>query len=421
MEIEILKRIIIGQREEFEKNFKEFPVIKRDNLDYVKPFLSHPNILAILGVRRSGKSVFSILLAKELKENFGYINFDDERLMSLKTEDLDKILQAFYELYGEIRLIILDEPQNVTGWELFANRLRRTKKVVITGSNSNLLSGELATHLTGRYIDFTLYPLSFKEILNFKPNMYLVEDIAKVQRQLDNYLKESGFPEFRNFGSKIVEIIYQDIINKDCLDRYNLKNKKTFKELSKYLTSNFSSEFTYSKLSNIFDIKDVHTVKNYVDYLKESFIITVIDRFSSKLKQQVLSPKKAYVVDHGICNFLSFKLSKDTGKLLENITCIELLRRKSVNSSLEIYYWKDYQQNEVDFVIKQGSKIKTLIQVCQDLSENETKEREVKSLIKAGKELKCKDLIVISRDKEGEEIIDKVKIKFVPLWKWLLE
>ena len=421
MEIEILKRIITSQREEFEKTFKEFPIIKRDNLDYVKPFLSHPNILAILGVRRSGKSIFSIILAKELKENFGYINFDDERLMSLKTEDLDKILQVFYELYGEIRLIILDEPQNVIGWELFVNRLRRTKKVIITGSNSNLLSGELATHLTGRYIDFTLYPLSFKEILNFKPNIYSIEDIAKVQRQLDNYLKESGFPEFRYFGSKIVEVIYQDIINKDCLDRYIIKNKKTFKELSKYLTSNFSSEFTYSKLSNIFGIKDVHTVKNYVDYLKESFVIIVIDRFSPKLKQQIISPKKTYVVDHGICNFLSFKLSKDTGKLLENITCIELLRRKSINSNLEIYYWKDYQQNEVDFVVKQGPKIKALIQVCKDLSENETKEREVKSLIKAGKELKCKDLIIISRDKEGKEIINGTKIKFVPLWKWLLE
>jgi predicted AAA+ superfamily ATPase len=362
-----------------------------------------------------------MLLAKEMKENFGYINFDDERLMGLKTEDLDKILQAFYELYGEIRLIILDEPQNVKGWELFANRLRRTKKVIITGSNSNLLFGELSTHLTGRYIDFKLYPLSFKEILSFKPNIYLIEDIAKVQRQLDSYLKESGFPEFRNFGSKIVEIIYQDIINKDCLDRYYIKNKKTFKELSRYLTSNFSSEFTYSKLSHIFNIKDVHTVKNYVDYLKESFIINIIDRFSPKLKQQVLSPKKLYVVDHGICNFLSFKLSGDTGKLLENITCIELLRKKSVDSSLEIYYWKDYQQNEVDFVVKQGPKIKTLIQVCKDLSEQETKEREVKSLIIAGKELRCKDLVIISRDKEGEEIIDKTKIKFIPLWKWLLQ
>lgn len=420
MEIEILKRIITGQREELENIFKESPIIERDNLNHIKPFLSRPNILAILGVRRSGKSVFSVLLAKALKEDYAYINFDDERMIGLKTEDLDKVLQAFYELYGEVNLIILDEPQNVRGWELFANRLRRTKKVIITGSNSNLLSGELATHLTGRYIDFTLYPLSFKEILDFKPNAYLIEDIAKVQKRLDKYLKESGFPEFRNFGHKIVETIYSDIISKDCLDRHNIKNKKTFKELSRYLASNFSGEFTYSRLLNIFNLKDVHTIKNYVSYLKESFLIEVIERFSPKLKQQVIAPKKIYVVDHGICNFLSFKLSKDTGRLLENIVCIELLRRKSVNSGLEVYYWKNYQQNEVDFVVKQSSKVKTLIQACWNLSEDKTKEREIKSLIKAGKELKCRELVIISRDKEGEEKTGGERIIFIPLWKWLL-
>lgn len=421
MQIEVLKRIITEQREEMEKTFSEYPIIKRDRLEYVKLFLLYPNILAVLGVRRSGKSVFSIILAKELKENFGYINFDDERLMELKTEDLDRILQAFYELYGDIKLIILDEPQNIRGWELFANRLRRTKKVIITGSNSNLLSGELATYLTGRYIDFTMYPLSFKEILDFKPNIYLTEDIAKIQRKLDNYLEESGFPEFRKFGSRIVENIYKDIINKDCLDRYEIKNKKTFKELSNYLISNFSSEFTYSKLSNIFNIKDVHTVKNYIDHLKEAFLIIVLDRFSLKLKQQVIAPKKAYVVDHGICNFLSFKLSRDIGKLFENVICVELLRRKSVNPDLEIYYWKDHQQNEVDFIVKEGRKIKTLIQTCQDLSNPKTKEREIKSLIKAGRELKCKNLLIINSRDEGEEIVYKVKIKIIPLWKWLLE
>lgn len=420
MEIEILKRIITEQRAELEGTLKEAPMIERDNLEYAKPFLSHPNILAILGVRRSGKSIFSVLLAKAMKENYAYINFDDERLIGLKTEDLDKILQAFYELYGEIRLIILDEPQNVKGWELFGNRLRRTKKVIITGSNSNLLSGELATHLTGRYIDFTLYPLSFKEILDFKPDIYLIQDRAKVQKQLEDYLNSSGFPEVKTFGPKIVEKIYSDIINKDCLDRHNIKNKRTFKEITKYLTSNFSSEFTYSKLLHIFNLKDVHTIKNYVEYLKESFLITVIERFSPKLKQQVISPKKVYVVDQGICNFLTFKLSKDSGKILENITCIELLRRKAVDSSLEIYYWKDYRQNEVDFVVKQGQKIKELIQVCQNFSENETKEREISALIKASKELKCKNLVIISRDKDGEEEFDGEKIKFIPLWKWLL-
>ncbi len=341
MEIEILKRIISEQRKEFEEAFKEYIVIKREKLSYAKQFLMHPNILAILGVRRSGKSVFSMLLAKELKEDFGYINFDDERLLGAKTNDLDKILQAFYELYGDIKLIIIDEPQNVLGWELFANRLRRTKKVIITGSNSQLLSGELATHLTGRHIDFTLYPLSFREILEFKPDMYLTKDIARTQVVLNGYFNGSGFPEFRKFGSNIIEKIYQDIINKDCLNRYDIKNNKTFKELSNYLISNFSCEFTYSKLSRIFSIKDVHTVKNYVDYLKEAFLIIVLDRFSPKLKQQVIAPKKVYVMDHGICNFLSFKLSKNLGRLLENIICIDLLREKSVNNKLEIYYWKN--------------------------------------------------------------------------------
>ena len=420
MQLEILKRIIVGQREEFEKTFREYPIIKRDKLEYVKPFLSRPNVLTILGVRRSGKSVFSILLAKELKEDFGYINFDDERLIEAKTEDLDKVLQTFYELYGDIKLVIIDEPQNIKGWELFVNRLRRTKKVIVTGSNSQLLSGELATHLTGRHIDFMMYPLSFKEFLDFKPNIYLIEDIAKIQKQLDNYLNGSGFPEFRNFGPRIVENIYKDIINKDCLERYEIKNKRTFKELSNYLISNFSNEFTYSKLSNIFNIRDVHTVKNYIDYLKEAFLIVVLDRFSPKLKQQVIAPKKVYAVDHGICNFLSFKLSKNLGRLIENVVCVELLRKKSVNHSSEIYYWKDYQQNEVDFVVKKGRKIKTLIQVCQDLSDFKTKDREIKSLIKASKELKCKNLVIINQEKEGEEIFDGIKIRFVSLWKWLL-
>jgi hypothetical protein len=421
MQIEVLKRIITGQRKELEDEFKKEGIIKREHTNYVKQFLKYPNILAILGVRRAGKSIFAALLAKELNENFAYINFDDERLIGTKTEDLDKILQVFYELYGEVTLIILDEIQNVKGWELFANRLRRTKKVIITGSNSQLLSGELATHLTGRHIDFILYPFSFKETLNFIPNINLTEDIAKIRIQLNNYIKGSGFPEFRKFGQRIIETIYKDIINKDCLDRYEIKNKKTFKELSNYLISNFSNEFTYSKLANIFDIKDVHTAKNYISYLKEAFIIIVLDRFSPKLKQQFIAPKKAYSVDHGICNFLGFNLSKNSGRLIENIICIELLRKNSINPKMEIYYWKDHRQNEVDFVIKEGQKIKELIQVCYDLSDIKTKEREINSLIKAGRELKCNNLLIINWDYDGKEKIDGKTILFMPVWKWLIE
>ena len=419
MQIEELKRIVTEQRKELEEEFKKECIIRRENLDYAKSFLKYPNVLAILGVRRAGKSTFATILAMDIKEKFGYVNFDDERLISLKTEDLDKVLQVFYELYGDISLVILDEPQNVFGWELFVSRLRRTKKVIITGSNSQLLSGELATHLTGRHIDFTLYPFSFKEILSFKPG-YLAQDIAKTRMELNSYMRGSGFPEFRKFGSSIVEHIYKDILTKDCLERYSIKNKKAFKELSNYLISNFSCEFTYSKLSNIFNIKDAHTTKNYIEYLKESFLIIVIERFSPKLKQHIIAPKKIYVIDHGICNFLSFRLSKDFGKLMENIVCINLMRKKSIMPLLEIYYWKDYAQKEIDFVIKEKSKINELIQVCYDFQNYQTKEREISSLLKASKELKCNKLKIITWDYEAEEYVQNKKIKYIPLWKWLL-
>jgi predicted AAA+ superfamily ATPase len=158
MEIELLKRIIEDQRKEIEEKFEKEKIVDREFVNYTKKFLTHPNILAVLGVRRCGKSIFSLILAKKTKEKWAYVNFDDERLARAKTEDLDKILQSFYELYGKVNLIVLDEIQNIYGWELFANRPRRTKKVIITGSNSKLLSGELATHLTGRYLDFILYP-----------------------------------------------------------------------------------------------------------------------------------------------------------------------------------------------------------------------------------------------------------------------
>jgi hypothetical protein len=417
MQVELLKRIIEDQRKEIEDKFKE-RIIERENTHLLKKFLKHPNILAILGIRRCGKSILSLLIAKNLNEKFVYINFDDERLTGIKTEDLDKILQAFYELYGDVNLIILDEIQNVKGWELFASRLRRTKKVIVTGSNSKLLSGELATHLTGRHIDVVLYPFSFREFLSFKPNIYLTEDIAKTRNELSKYIKESGFPEFRKFGSGIVVKIYEDIITKDCLRRYKIKNEETFKEMAKYLISNFSSEFTYSKLSRIFKVKDVHTVKNYVNYLKEAFLIITLDRFSPKLKQQILAPKKVYAVDHGFCNFLSFKLSKDFGKIMENIAVVDLARKKSLEP-IELFYWKDYQQNEVDIVIKQGFEVKQLIQVCSDIEDYDTKEREIKALLKASQELRCKNLVVITWEYEAEEKHGNKKIKFLPLWKWL--
>jgi hypothetical protein len=417
------KSIIKEQREELEKIEKEEKIIERIGLNKSRESLKYPNILAILGIRRCGKSIFSYLLAKPYR--FAYINFDDERLAGLKSEDLDKILESFYDLYEDIDYIILDEIQNVGRWELFANRLRRTKKVILTGSNSKLLSGELSTHLTGRYLDIILFPFSFREFLKLKEvkenKAYTTKEKAEIIRALQEYLEIGGFPEAYKFGKGMISRIYEDILTKDILLRYNIAKKEEIKKLAKYLITNSSEEITYSKLARIFNIKHVSTISNWISYFENAFLVFKLERFNFKLKQQFIAPKKVYCIDSGLMNSIGFKFSENKGKVIENEVALELQRRKSRESSFEVYYWKDYQQNEVDFVIKEHKKVEQLIQVSYINSKEEIKEREIKALIKASKELRCKNLVIITWDYETEERFEREIIKFIPLWKWLLE
>lgn len=415
--------IIKEQREELEKILREENVIKREGLEEAKGFLRYPNILAVLGLRRCGKSIFSYLLAKDAK--MGYINFDDERLVGTKAEDLNRILQSFYELYGDVEFIILDEIQNVGGWELFVNRLRRTKKVILTGSNSKLLSGELATHLTGRYIDVSLFPFSFKEFLKFRQYFqnppYTTREKAEILNFLKEYIEIGGLPEAYKFGKLMIARIYNDIITKDILFRYKIKKIDDLKKLAKYLISNISREFTYSKLAKSLGVKHVSTVSKWVSYLENSFLVFKLERFDFKLKQQFIAPKKIYCVDLGIVGVIGFRFSEEIGRMIENIVAVELQRRKLLLETSEIYYWKDYFQNEVDFVVKVGKKVDKLIQVNYANGREDIKEREIKALIKAGRELRCGDLTMVTWDYESEEKFGQVKIKFIPLWKWLVE
>ena len=417
------KSIIKEQREELEKIEKEEKIIERTGLNKSEESLKYPNILAILGIRRCGKSIFSYLLAKPHK--FAYINFDDERLAGLKSDDLNKILESFYELYENIDYIILDEIQNVDNWELFVNRLRRTKKIILTGSNSKLLSGELSTHLTGRYLDIILFPFSFKEFLKLKEvkenKVYTTQEKAEIMKTLQEYLEIGGFPEAYKFGKGMISKIYEDILTKDILLRYNISKKEEIKKLAKYLITNSSGEITYSKLARIFNIKHVSTISNWISYLENAFLIFRLERFDFKLKQQFIAPKKVYCIDSGLMNTIGFKFSENRGKVIENEVALELQRRKAKENSFEVYYWKDYQQNEVDFIIKKDKKIESLIQVSYINSKEEIKEREINALLKASKKLRCKNLIVITWDYETEEKFGGEIIKFVPLWKWLLE
>jgi len=427
--IDNIKRVILEQKEEIEEIFKKERIIKREaTRKSLLGYLRKPNILAILGARRSGKTLLSILLFQERK--YGYVNFDDERIVGIEKSDLNKILESLYSVEGEdLEYIILDEIQNVSGWELFVNRLRRTKKVIITGSNAKLLSGELATHLTGRYISVELFPFSFKEVLVFKgrelKKEYMTKEIAGLKNELEEYIKIGGFPEVYKMGRRMIQNIFDDVISRDIFMRYEVKYKSEFRNMAKYLLSNFGCEMTFTKLRNIFSIKDVHTIRDYVRYLEESYLIFVLEKFSYKLKKQVIAPKKIYSIDTGIINSVAFQATENKGRLYENVIMVELLRRASYNESFEVYYWRDERHHEVDFVIKKGSKVRQLIQACYDLSNEKTREREIRNLIDASKKLKCKNLLIITGNYEGQEKFTWFgtgrMIAFMPLWKWLLK
>ncbi|MEA3457487.1 MAG: ATP-binding protein [Candidatus Thermoplasmatota archaeon] len=428
MDVEKIKNIISDQREEIKRIFAEEKIIDREFLPKWKTSMESSFIKISTGVRRSGKSVFSFQLLKN--KEYAYINLDDERLVGLKTSDLNSILEAFYQLYGDFKFIFLDEIQNVEGWELFVNRLKRQGfNVLVTGSNAKLLSKEMATHLTGRHISMEIFPFSFREFLDFEQFNFSKEDFYSTRRKsfliekLREYIKIGGFPEVlknKALSKTYLSTLYSTILSKDVVSRYSVKYATTLKEISNYLVSNFSRLITYNKIKNNFMIKSSHTSKKYVSYLQEPYLFFLLDKFSFKYKEVASSPKKVYVVDTGLINTVAFSSSNNHGRLIENVVAVELLRKKSFDPLLELYYWKDYQQREVDFVLKRGSGVEGLIQVSYVSGRDELNKRELTSLVKASDVLKCKNLLIITWDYEDELQVDNKKIKCLPLWKWLL-
>ncbi|MGF3521948.1 MAG: ATP-binding protein [Candidatus Bathyarchaeia archaeon] len=427
MNVEELKAVITSQREATAELFKKEKIIERDvDKALVKNFLVQPNVVAVLGVRRCGKSVFSLLLLEG--EKFGYVNFFDERLAGLRGEELNKVLQAFYELYGGgVDYFVFDEVQKVEGWERFVSRLRTTSKVVITGSNAGLLRGDLATFLTGRHVDVELLPFSFREYLKasgvtLDDNwVYSTVAVAAVKRTLVEFMDRGGFPEVNKFGKVMLNHIYRDILENDVIMHYKIRKTQSLKELAKYLISNTAREVTFNKLKTTVGIKDAHTAAKYVSYISDAYLVFLLERFSYKLKEQFKAPKKVYCVDTGLAANVAFKIGRDQGRLMENMVFLELLRRKLyANLDWEIYYWKDHQGREVDFLIKTGESVKQLIQVTYASEKHEINPREIKAIAAAASETKCDDLQLITWDYEDTLHLNKKTVKCTPLWKWLL-
>ena len=422
MERRSLKQILVDQKEETERIFDRERIIERERQDRFKPLLRDKLIKVITGVRRSGKSIFSHLSLRG--ENYAYVNFDDERIVGIEAKDLNTLLEVLHEIYGDFDFILLDEIQNIAGWELFANRLmRQGYNLVITGSNSSLLSRELATHLTGRCVSFEMYPFSFREYLKYFDikvrETPTTREIGILNHHLSKYINIGGFPEVYKVSSRTIYLreLYDMIISRDVVGRYKVKFVRDLKEMAFYLISNFSSRISYNKLKNIFRVKSVHTIKNYISYLEDAYMLFQLFPFSWKVKYQLMQVKKVYSIDTGLIEALSPGSSKNLGRIMENVVAVDILRREPREN---VFFYLTPRHEEVDFVIREGMKIKQLIQVTYASGRDEIEKREIKSLIKASNELKCKDLEIITWDYEDELNVDGKIIKCIPLWKWLL-
>lgn len=381
----------------------------------------------VIGVRRSGKSTLCHKVLLEHNVKYGYANFDDDRLANLQVEDLNTVLSCIYQIYGtDIKYIFLDEIQDVDGWHLFVNRLLRTNlHVIVTGSNAKLLSGELATHLTGRYNEIRLFPFSFREYCDFyhiETNGLTTKIEAGIKRAFMEYVTDGGFPELQNIRNKrgYVQSLLEAIVSKDIQQRFRIRNVDTLRKIANHLINNVCQEINYGNIAETMGVTD-QTVKKYVDFLRQAFLVQILNKHSFKSKERIRNAK-AYIVDPGLQNNRDNSFAAENiGWRLENVIYIELLRR-CTNDFLDIYYYKESPRSkEVDFVVCNQDKAVELIQVAYDIDNQKTFYRETSSLIKASTKLHCDNLTLIAFTQTRDEKIDGKCIKILSATDWLLK
>lgn len=381
----------------------------------------------VIGVRRSGKSTLCHMALKERGIEYAYVNFDDDRFATLKIDDLNDVLTTIYRIYGtEVKYMFFDEIQNVDGWHLFVNRLlRQGHRIVLTGSNAKLLSGELVTHLTGRYNKIELYPFSYADVcrqFNVESMPLTTKGIATRQNVLDRYLREGGFPELEGITNRhnYVSGLIETIITKDIKTRYKIRNVSGLKTLAAHLIANSGQLINIEKIEATLKIGTDKTIRNYIDHLAQAYLILPIRKFSYKSKER-LRDEKSYIVDTGMMTYSEgATLSPENiGWRLENVVYIELLRRHSPLFH-EIYYYRPTSRSrEVDFVVTRGNKPIELIQVSYDISNDKTLNREKAALVEAAEKLRCENLTLVANSNSRTITVGEHQIKVVSSYEWL--
>jgi predicted AAA+ superfamily ATPase len=414
-----MKSILLNQLEERNRLLNQQYVERINDYD-IQSLLHNPMIKLITGPRRVGKSVFALMMLKQT--NFAYLNFDDNQLLNNWDENL--VMHTLQEIYPNYEYLLLDEVQNLKDWDLWVSTLyRRGHNLIITGSNARMLSQEMATVLTGRYIPIMMLPFSLQETLQLHNiNLSNIPEEKKAESELlqEEYLHQGGYPEvvkIRTISRTYLSTLYDSILLKDIAQRHKIRKTEELYTIAGYLLSNFCNLFTTNDLAAEFNMKSVTTTQKYLNYLNEPYLFFYLQRFNNKFRVMKKAARKAYIVDNGFIDNVGFQLSENKGRLLENQTFIELIRQ-GYNTETSLFYYHSRNNKEVDFVTRKGTKIERLIQVCYDLSSEKTRKREIDSLLECAEELRCNNLYIVTYNQEEIIQIGTHQIHIIPFHKF---
>lgn len=413
-----MNTIIQNQRKERDELSGRPYLMRKSNTD-TSLLLANPMIKLITGPRRVGKSTYALLMLQG--KNFAYLNFDDNLLLSSWDEEL--VMRTLDEVYPDYEYLLLDEVQNLKDWDVWVSKLyRRGKNLIITGSNAKMLSSEMATVLTGRYLQVEMLPFSLAETMEWKGIGNNGNDTQHAEATViaDDYLRNGGYPEtidMRSITRSYLSTLFDSIIWKDVAKRHNIRNITDLNNLALYLLSNFCNPLSANDIAQELTMSSVTTTRKFMDYLHEPYLFYYLPRFNNKLKLMKKAAIKVYVIDNGFVTSKAFNISENLGRLLENEVFIELLRQGFQTES-SLFYYRSRNDREVDFVTRHGAHIHQLIQVCYDMSSPKAEKREVTSLIECGEELKCDNLIIVTNNDDREINKDGHIIKVIPFAKF---
>lgn len=376
--------------------------IPRTMLSHIKKQSEFVTI--ITGVRRCGKST----LLKELIHDFdhvNYLNFEDFRLTGFQSDDFRNLHALFAEENPECEVYVFDEIQNAPGWENYIRTLNDSHKTVfITGSNSTLLSGELGTKLTGRHLDYELFPMDFKEFCAITHLPHNVESV-------ETYLSDGGFPQYLKTGIKeFLQQILNDVLYRDIIKRYSIRTISVLEDLTRFLVSNIAKEYSLRNISKTLGTFSIHTLSEFLTYLQDAYLFFSVPIFAYSLKKQAVNPRKIYSIDNGLTAANALGFTRDRGKLLENAVFLSIRRRYK-----EIYYFKS--RGECDFVVKDQNNIQSLVQVCYQLT-SENLPRELRGIEEAMEQTGCSNAYIVTLDEESEYATAAGPVKAIPACTW---